>query len=340
MKTNLFGIAMLATAAATSAARATDYAAEVVSYDNSQSGSYNNPQVVLGRPSIDTQGDFSMFEDIVAVVPVFGPWRNTEIYRVGTGTSLVVKFDHPVLNDPLNPCRVDFIIFGNTIQSVGSGQYWRNGDPNLTFIQSTLVTAEPAIVSVSQDGQTWSTFVNGPFADDFAPTLGRIYDPANYDPLLENNLWWGSPTIPTYPLNPAFGPQNLLGLSVAQAAMRYGWSAGGTGFDLSNLDPPLAWMQYVRVQHPGTGLTPEIDAFADVAALAFPDFDCDSDIDHDDFVVLDRCLTGPNAGPPAAGCERADLDRDGDVDQSDFGMWQRCARGPGARADFNCMNGP
>jgi hypothetical protein len=333
----LIAATCLATVAATT--RASDYAAEVVSYDNSQSGTFNNPQVVLNRPAVDTAGDYSMFENPVAVVPVFGPWKPEEIYRVGTGTSLVVRFDHPVLDDPLNPCGVDFIIFGNAIQRVGSGQYWTNGNPNLTTVLTSETTAEPAVVSVSQDGQTWYTFTNGPYADDFAPTLGRIYDTLNPTPELQNNYWWGAPTIPTYPLNPALTSTDFVGLTVAQIAINYGWSAGGTGFDLSNLDTPLSWIQYVRVTQQG-GLTPEIDAFADVAAILLPDLDCDSDVDTDDYGVLNGCWTGPAVGPVAAGCERADLDQDNDVDQTDFGRLQRCFTGPGKRIDFNCMSGP
>ncbi len=339
MRTSTLILAILAVGAWVIGAHASDFAVEVVAYDNSQSGDFNNPQVVLGRPTVDTAGDFSMFEDIVAVLPVFSPWKNTEVYRVGENTSLVVRFDHLVMNDPLNPCGVDFIVFGNAIQRVGLGQYWLNGDPNQTIVGTTDLTTEAATVSVSQDGQTWYTFGTGPFADGFAPTLGRVYDPEHYDPTLENNFWWAMPTIPTYPLSPTLAAENLAGLTVAQYARKYGWSAGGTSFDLDDLDPPLPWIQYIRVAHqPGSGLTPEIDAFADVQALAFPDLDCDSDVDGDDLTLFQACATGAGVAPPA-GCERSDFDRDGDVDQDDFGLWQRCALGSDVLLDFSCVGG-
>jgi len=323
---------------AASAVRAEDYAVEVVSYDNSSSGEFNDPQVVLGRPTIDTAGDFNMFEPVVAVLPVFAPWKEFEVYRVGAGTSLVVRFDHPVFNDPLNPCGVDFIIYGNAIQRVGGGQYWLNGDPNGTVIQTAELTAEPADVSVSQDGVTWYTFADGPFADTFAPTLGRIYDPEHYDPSLLRNYWWGRPTVPTYPASPLLTPSGFVGLTVAQVARKYGWSAGGAAFDLDDLDSPLPWFQYVRVSNPpGAGLTPEIDAFAAVRPLAFPDLDCDSDVDLDDLAVFEPCNLGSNV-PVPAGCERHDFDQDGDVDQADFGIWQRCISGSDELADFGCVD--
>jgi hypothetical protein len=332
-------LAIVVVGARTIDVRASDYASEVVSYNNSQSGVFNNPQVVLGRPAIDTAGDFNMFEDVVAVLPVFAPWQNTEVYRVGESTSLVVKFDHPVMNDPLNPCGVDLIVFGNAIQRVGAGQYWLNGDPNSTTVQTAELTAEAAAVSVSQDGVTWYTFGGGPFADAFAPTLGRIYDPAHYDPTLESNLWWGMPTIPTYPLNPTLTPTTLAGKTVAEYARKYGWSAGGTSYDLDDLSPPLPWIQYVRVaQQPGSGVTPEIDAFADVEAMSFPDLDCDSDVDQDDLALLQACASGPDIAA-APGCERADFDQDGDADQDDFAIWQRCFSGTDVLMDFSCVGG-
>ena len=56
--------------------QASDYAATVVDYDNTNSAEWNDPTTVLGRPSIDTEGDFAMFEDIVVVLPVFAPWKS------------------------------------------------------------------------------------------------------------------------------------------------------------------------------------------------------------------------------------------------------------------------
>jgi len=319
---------------------ASDYAVEVVEYDASASGAWSDPQTVLGRPAVDTEGDFSMWEDEVAVVPVFGPWKPREIYRIGENTSLVVRFDHPVVDDPLNPCGVDFIIFGNAILKIGQNATWLNGDPNLTTVRTSEVLAERGTVSVSQDGATWRTFTGpaAPFADDFLPTLGRIYDPEHPEPAPENNEWWGAPTIPTYPADPALAPADFNGLTVAQIATKYGYSAGGTGFDLGTLVPPLEWIQYVKVEYSAAvGLSPEIDAFADVAPVVIPDLDCDSDVDGDDLDLFEACATGPAVGPVTPGCERSDFDQDGDVDHDDFGLLQRCMTGPGVLLDWDCM---
>jgi hypothetical protein len=169
------------------------------------------------------------------------------------------------------------------------------------------------------------------------PTLGRVYDPEHPEPSLEYNAWWGAPTVPTYPLDPSLAPADFGGWTVGQVARKYGYSAGGTGFDLAELDEPLAWFQYVKVEYWDVeGLTPEIDAMADVAPLRLPDLDCDSDVDADDADRLDACRAGP-AVMRYPGCERADLDADGDVDQSDFGLLQRCWTGPDVLLDWSCL---
>lgn len=329
---------------------ASDYAAQVVEYvegsgvpdDFISFDSYNDPNTALGRPTIDTTGDNNFTSGTgsaanpVPVVPVYQPFRFFEIVSIGQGGHLTLKFDHPVTDNPLNPCGTDFVVFGNANQLINGSSYWRNGNPNLMTVRGGM-SREPARVSVSQDGVNWYIYTSGPFADDFAPTLGRIYDPANYEPSLPNNMWWGAPTDPTYPLDPWLTAASFTGWSVAQIAIKYGCSAGGTGFDLAISGLP--WIQYVRIDNPvGSGVVPEVDAIADVAARVLPDYDCDSDVDDDDLEFFENCATGPSLGPPLFGCERADLDQDDDVDQVDFAILQRCRTGPGRLLDLECVN--
>ncbi len=68
------------------------------------------------------------------------------------------------------------------------------------------------------------------------------------------------------------------------------------------------------------------------------DLDCDGDVDGDDCEVFLGCVTGPQIGPPPAGCLKADLDDDQDVDQADFGLLQRCYSGDGVPVDPTCDN--
>src|SRR5262249_48890950 len=81
-----------------------------------------------------------------------------------------------------------------------------------------------------------------------------------------------------------------------------------------------------------------------------PDFDCDGDVDADDFAVFKACSTRSGLGyslalpsgctlaPNLAGFIDADLDRDSDVDSNDFGIFQRCYSGAGNHVDPNCAN--
>jgi len=74
------------------------------------------------------------------------------------------------------------------------------------------------------------------------------------------------------------------------------------------------------------------DNFIDVAwalyvAAGPGDYDGDGDVDLADFANWPACLTGPDAGPGAAGCEPFDFDADEDVDLDDFGGFQHVFTG-------------
>ena len=52
------------------------------------------------------------------------------------------------------------------------------------------------------------------------------------------------------------------------------------------------------------------------------DYDVDLDVDKADFNHFGDCITGPEAGPPAGGCDIFDFDNEGDVDLDDFRVFQ------------------
>ena len=92
--------------------------------------------------------------------------------------------------------------------------------------------------------------------------------------------------------------------------------------------------------------------FSRDAVPAAADFDCDGDVDDDDYEVFQNCATGAevpydiDALPTGcdvvarhAGIIPPDLDVDGDVDQSDFGVFQRCISGENIAADPACGEG-
>jgi hypothetical protein len=257
-----------------------DYAVEVMDYvegtgvglDAVSGDPFNDPDSALGRPTIDTTGDGVALPETnpVPTVPVGPAFRWFELVSIGNGGRLVLRFDHPVLDDPANPYGMDFIVYGNAFFNLAGGGTWENGNPS-NAAASALLESEPALVSVSQDGTNFLSMVSGPFADDFAPTLGRRYDPAHAVSIPGmTNLWWAGETDPTLPLDPAIGPADLAGHPLAEIAGFYGRAAGGTAYDISALslaaDPATGWkwIQYLKIERQGF-FNPEIDAVADVA---------------------------------------------------------------------------
>jgi hypothetical protein len=249
----------------TGALGADPWADEVVSFGAGVDGlpGYDQAQTALGSPERFTgEGVYPG-----AVTPFNPAWGADEIVSVGIGGWLTVRFDSPVRDRAQNPFGIDLLVFGNA--SLSSSDFWVNRDPSAITLGADLFD-EPSRVSVSQDGVIWHPFNSGPFADSFAPTLGRVYDPVNPDKSIGDfNLWWGKETDATLPLDPALGPADFDGKTVAEAAGMYGRSAGGAGFDIGALG--LDWIEYVRIENPGdSGVTPEVDAIADVAAVPEP----------------------------------------------------------------------
>ncbi len=270
----------------------------------------------LGRPAVDTVAWGGQTQP-VPVTPVLPAWRPTELLSLvntaewdgdavipGTEVpaSVTLELDPPVTDHPLNPYGVDFIVFGNTLQGYTSQAYVTGMNDPATITFTGTGNAEPGLVEVSQDGVVWHAFTDGPFADDVLPTMGRIFDPANPDPaLFEGNLWWGAPSDPTFPMDPALTRDDLAGLTLAEVARRYNGSAGGTGFDIGgfDLEPDhrgRKWIRYVRITNLGTlddNITTEVDAVARVIpALPYAVWARE----HYGWDVLhDEALSGPSA---------------------------------------------
>ena len=245
-------------------AASNDFADSVVSYDASGADSFTNPTSALNRPAVDTVGDGIAISasEPVPVVNVYPAHQNSELVTVAAGSNgLILEFDHPVRNSRDNKYGIDFIIFGDAAQEVEGGGTWDNRDPDAVNGDSSL-SKGAATVSVSEDGITWHTFSGGPYADDFAPSFGRVYDDVNPyrpDAAWDWNLWWGSETDPTLPVNPIWEPANFAGKSVKEVSILYGKAAGGTGFDIASLG--LDSVRYVKIV--STGTDADIDAVAD-----------------------------------------------------------------------------
>lgn len=256
---------------------ASNFATEVIATDTNTLAS-GRPENSLGAPTVDEPTNDGLFSfafdhEPIPLVPVYNAFSTGMLATVKSGGYLILSFDHPVEDEALNPYGIDFIVFGNAFMDMPGNQEWTNGHPSLVEV-TAAVFSEPALVSVSQDGTNWFSFTNGPYADDFPPTLGRQLDTDTPEASLGAwNGWWGAPTDPTFPLPPDLTATNLAGLTVEEIARLYGASAGGTGFDVSGLNLATnaagnKWFRYVKVEpRPGEG-DPEVDAISDVAPVS------------------------------------------------------------------------
>jgi len=228
---------------------ASPYASEVVDFvRGSETGGgapvagYDDPSAVLGAPQPATGGG-----DVTVFNP---PWQSSELFSIGAGGYLTVKFDHAVLNNSAGSdyWGVDFLVFGNTMFVSGA-----NG--------AAGIAAEPGRIAVSQDGLTWYD-IAGSTADGLMPTQGFIDTSDKYA---------NDGTIPsdfTKPVAPGVVWQNKI---YAEILALYDGSGGGTSIDIDDavdeLSQPvvLEWIQYAKIyQESGETWSTEIDAFADV----------------------------------------------------------------------------
>lgn len=223
---------------------ASPYATEVVSYT---AGSdvpigYDDPLSSLGAPARST-GNGPYDGD---VTPFNAPYLPDQVVGIGAGGELIVRFDRLVEDAPANPYGIDLLIYGNAFLGIDFDSGLADGG----------VFAEPARISLSQDGLFWVD-ASGIFADALFPTL------AYRDPTGPFSSGGTLPTDFTRPVDPALGAADFAGLDVAQIAALYDGAGGGVGVDLGVLGLP--WIQYVRIWQPvGDTYVAEIDAIVAV----------------------------------------------------------------------------
>ena len=179
------------------------------------------------------------------------------LVSIGTGGELTVRFDHRVMNDPLNPFGIDLLVFGNSFLTAVFGP----GDP----VAAGTLDPEPGIIWVSQDGVSFfdASAVTGVFADGLFPTVGYRDTPGPFD------TGGTDPSDFTRPVNPSLSPASFTGMTFDEITALYDGSGGGAGIDLAALG--LDWIEYVRITHLlDDGQPTEVAGFADVAALPEP----------------------------------------------------------------------
>ncbi|MCE5322250.1 PEP-CTERM sorting domain-containing protein [bacterium] len=240
------------------------YAAELVSYSSDLTGSslYNDPSAVLGQAATKfANGSMSSIRRTKLVEPAWykGPSGEKLITTINAGQYVEVKFDHQVMDDPLNPYGIDFLVFGNSF-FVGSGSVSDSTNMN-TYTLTGGIFAENMKISVSQDGTDWYTYDDGPYGDSIFPTNAYLWDS-------DNACWTDTESDYTKPVDPSLTASDFAGKTAAEAIALYDGSAGGTGFDLA--ESGLDWIQYIKVEGVSGFSGGEIDGFSDVAAVPEP----------------------------------------------------------------------
>ncbi|MEO1497616.1 MAG: hypothetical protein AAFV43_10740 [Planctomycetota bacterium] len=242
---------LVLTALASVAVAADPWADGVVDYvpAGAGGGGFDNAANALGEPTRFTSPS-SPFGG--PVTPFNAPFGSDELVSIGEGGSLTVSFDEPIVDDPANPFGIDLLIFGNSF--LGLGAFPADGTTTATGVFS-----EGGSVSVSADGVTFVEII-GVEADGLFPTLG-FTDVTDPFPAAATQA-----TDFTLPVNPS---ATVVGLNTGELVALYNGSGGGAGVDLAVTG--LTEISFVRIDNPiGSGATPEIDGFADVAPIPEP----------------------------------------------------------------------
>lgn len=263
--------------------QATDWwAYEVMDFSCLGNSPYDDPTAVLGKPTVwMNNSGVPGNTDPCAVMMVCGAWNvgwpNGEklvtTIKAQTATlpagHITVRFATPIFDDPFNWYGKDFLIFGNgAFATSGSYVYSDSNMEETTISQASGDDewSEPSPVSVSQDGVTWYSYTNGPYADDYAPTHALAWDWVE-NRWLKSSLGVEVELDFTKPVDPSVLKTDYDGKTAARGIDMYGGSGGGTAFDLDQLPLPIdpatgrKWIQYVRVE----GAMGEVDAFSRVS---------------------------------------------------------------------------
>ena len=243
----LLGLAALPGASET---RATQFAAEVVSYksgvgfatDWSTGAGYTNKDAIVGPPARETPGKWGG-----PITPFSPPYLLDQILSIGVGGEVTLKFTKPIRDETLNPFGLDFLVFGGAGFTITNGDFGGGGITDGTlFGQADGETR----VSVSADGDAWFVLdpKRAPAFDAYHPTDGG-----------------GDFGLP---VNPALAKGDFAAGGLAKFTELYDGSGGGTGYDLgwavdvAGKAVALGQVRFVRLEV--LSGKAEIDAVSDV----------------------------------------------------------------------------
>lgn len=232
------------------------WADAVVSYDPGSNPvpGFVTSSAALGAPTRYTSPPPALYGGVVT--PLNSSFGTDESVSIGVGGSLVLSFAEPVTNHPLNPFGIDLLIFGNSFLT---GNF---SNPDYSFNPAGIVAgvdSEGGKIEISADGLTYYEIAGN--ADGLFPTnaYADVTDPFATTPgLVETDF--------TRPVDPAF---SVIGKTFAEVIAGYSGAGGGFGIDIGSIG--LSNISYVKITNPaGSGVTPEIDAIADVRAVPEP----------------------------------------------------------------------
>ncbi|SVB18812.1 uncharacterized protein METZ01_LOCUS171666 [marine metagenome] len=230
--------------------QATQFAAEVVSYESgvgfatdwNTGAGYTNRDAIIGPPTRETPGEWGG-----PITPFSPPYLLYQVLSIGEGGQVTLKFAKPIRDEPLNPFEIDFLVFGGAGFTITNGDFGGGGITDGTlFGQADGETR----VSVSADGNAW--FVLDP---KWAPAFDA-YHPT------DGGGDFG------LPVNPGLTKGNFDNGGLAKFIELYDGSGGGTGYDIGwaidAAGKPIALgeVQFVRLEV--LSGKAEIDALSDV----------------------------------------------------------------------------
>ncbi|MBT5408699.1 MAG: hypothetical protein HOK75_00375 [Phycisphaerae bacterium] len=257
------------------------WADTVVSFDEGIGGTpgYNIADTAIGEPSRFTGGD--IWPGVVS--PFNAPWLADEIVSIGAGGSLVVAFNSPVTDDPMNPWGIDLLVFGNSGLLDNS---WPAG------IVGGVFSDDGGQIEVSADGKIWVAITTNE-ADGLWPTRGFI-DSQPYDAVEGSQ-----PSDFTMPVDPRLTLNDVMGLTNDELIAYYRTSGGGTPIDLAGTG--LDEISYVRISVDASSkLSPEIDGFSDVQEQFVGDVNMNGVVDVTDLLILVGSFGPAEIGGPLA----------------------------------------
>ena len=230
--------------------RATQFAAEVVSYepgtgfatDWKTGVGFTNRDAIIGAPTRVTTGKWGG-----PITPFSPPFLPEQILSVGQGGEVTLKFAQPIRDERYNPFGLDFIVFGSTGFTITNGDFSGDGITDGTlFGQADGKTR----VSVSVDGDVWYLL-----SPEKAPTLDTYYP-------TDGSGDFG------LPVNSALTKDDFAGGGLGRFAKLYAGSGGGSGYDIAwavdagNSSVVLGQVRFLKIEVLSGKV--EIDAVSDV----------------------------------------------------------------------------